>query len=625
MNIKYLDKIESPRDVKRLPEEVLPELADEIRRVLIGTVSENGGHLASNLGVVELTIALHRVFDSPTDKIIWDVGHQCYVHKLLTGRYREFGSLRKFGGISGFTRRDENENDILSSGHSSVSVSAAYGIACANKINNSDAWTVAVVGDGAFTGGMIYEALNNAGRSKTKLIVILNDNEMSISPNVGSFAKYLASIKARPEYFRFKEKTEKTINKIPVIGSGISQCIYDFKTFIKNTLYDSTMFENLGFRYIGPIDGHDINAVCTALYAAKEVTMPVVLHINTVKGKGYELAEKSPVEFHGLASLDPVTGEKRSPHKTYSDAFGDLMCREARSNKKLCAVTAAMGVGTGLSSFAEEFPSHFFDVGIAEEHGVTFSSGLARGGMLPVFAVYSSFLQRGYDQLIHDTAMQKLKTVFAVDRAGFVGEDGESHHGLFDAAFLCTVPGMSVYSPCTFSELEQDFLKAFYESEGPAAVRYPRGTQPVLPDDYVPGCADWEYYGDKKAPYAIVTYGRIFEHACAAVNELKNSGLSCAVIKLSRIKPIDSGAIAAALKRKYVFFFEEGEKSGGIGECYAEALLEAGFKGKYHLTAVEDEFVKQGEIAQLLSIYNLDKNGMIKIITEALDGGKNQT
>ena len=430
MEYKLLSKITSPKDIKKMDIARLNELSGEIRYKLIETVSENGGHLASNLGMVELTVALHKVFNSPKDQIVYDVGHQCYTHKLLTGRYDKFSTLRTKGGISGFTRPTESEHDIFFSGHSATSVSAGLGLAKAKMLKGDDGYVVSVIGDGSFTGGMVFEALNNGGRSKAKHIIILNDNKMSISENVGAFAKYLAVIRSRPEYYSFKANTEKVLNKIP-LGEKIVKKLYRIKTDIKNKVYEqSTFFEDLGYRYMGPIDGHNIENLCDALSSAKSVNGPVLLHVITVKGKGYEYAEKDPSVFHGISKFDVDTGEAISSHKSYSGFFGDTLCSLAKEDKTICAITAAMGIGTGLDCFSEKYPDRFFDVGIAEEHAVTFGSGLAKNGMRPVFAVYSTFLQRCYDQIVHDVSLQKQKVVFAVDRAGFVGEDGETHHGL---------------------------------------------------------------------------------------------------------------------------------------------------------------------------------------------------
>lgn len=617
MDKKYLPHIKSPQDVKKIPEDELPMLAREIRQELIETVSKNGGHLASNLGVVELSIALHRVFNSPHDKIIWDVGHQCYTHKLLTGRYDDFSSLRTPGGISGFTRRYESEHDIMSGGHSSVALSAAYGIAVANRLKNKKNYTVAVIGDGAFTGGMVYEALNNAGRAGkgTKLIVILNDNEMSISRNVGALARYFATIKANPRYFRLKAKTESILNKIPFVGRRLARLLFRIKTRLKNYIYNSTMFEELGFRYIGPINGHDIPHLCEALKAAVEADYPVVLHINTVKGKGYELAEKSPDTFHGVSAFDLDSGEPVFKETSFSEHFGSFMTSAAAKDKRICCITAAMALGTGLKDFSEKYPDRFFDVGIAEQHAATFASGLSRGGMLPVFAVYSSFLQRAYDQIIHDCAMQKLKIVFAVDRAGFVGSDGESHHGVFDTAFLNSIPDITVMAPTTFEELNNCFFRALYHTDGPVAVRYPRGIEPKLPEDFTDSFTDYDVYGDETAKTALVTYGRCFAYACEAKERLKANGTEVFIVKLNTVKPISNEAVSRVLGCEKVFFFEEGQRFGGIGETFADKLFKYGYKGAYKNTAVEGEFPVQNSVKGLLKHYKLDAEGMTEVVS----------
>lgn len=618
---KLLTKIKSPEDLKRLQESDLPLLADEIRKLLIDTLSVNGGHLASNLGVVELTIALHRVFDSPRDAIVWDVGHQSYIHKLLTGRYDRFSSIRTPGGLSGFTRTSESEHDFFNSGHSSTALSAAFGLSQANRIKNKESYTVAVVGDGAFTGGMVYEALNNAGRSDSRLIVILNDNEMSISPNVGALARYFAAIRANPRYVKFKAGTERVLMNIPLVGKPLAKAVYNLKTNIKNLIYNSTMFEDLGFRYIGPIDGHNIDQLITALQAAKSMNIPVVLHINTVKGKGFEQAEKSPEVFHGISRFDPITGEPPVSGKSFSGVFGDFMVQTAKIDPNICAVTAAMSAGTGLSAFSSAYPERFFDAGIAEEHATTFCSGLAKGGMLPVFAVYSSFFQRSYDQIIHDAAMQELKMVFAVDRAGFVGEDGMSHQGIFDAAFLNTVPGVTVFCPAYYCELEAFMQKALYETDGAAVVRYPRGKEPALPMDYQPSMTSFDFYGQANADVLLVTYGRIFSQCASAATVLSKQDIHCAVLKLNVIKPIDEKALQAALKMKNIFFFEEGQRHGGIGESFATMLLENGYGGNFNLTAVDDEFPIHDSVDSQLHKYKLDTAGMVQTVAEVLNNG----
>ncbi len=614
MRYDILSKINSPNDIKKLNISSLGKLADEIRYKLIETVSSNGGHLAPNLGVVELTIAMHRVFDSPEDQFVFDVGHQCYTHKLLTGRYEHFSTLRTKDGISGFCRPGESEHDIFYSGHSGTSVSAGLGLAEGKKILKDKHCVVTVIGDGSFTGGMVYEALNNGGRSDAKQIIVLNDNKMSISENVGAFAKYLAVIRSRPGYYSFKANTEKFLSKIP-FGEKIAKEIYNIKTDVKNKIYkQSTFFEDLGYRYMGPIDGHNIENLCDALESARNINGPVLLHVITVKGKGYEHAEKSPSQFHGISKFDIETGEPISSSESFSSKFGEYLCQHAKDDGTICAITAAMGIGTGLGEFSKQFPDRFFDVGIAEEHAITFSSGLSKNGMKPIYAVYSTFLQRCYDQIIHDISLQKLKVILAIDRAGFVGEDGETHHGLFDVAFLNTIPDIKIYSPCCYKTLYADLSSALYADEYSVAVRYPRGVMAENVSKLKFECIDYSYYGKETAEKLIVTYGRISSDAVDAVDALNDTAL----IVLNQIKPVPSKAFNIILEKKEVFFFEEGLKSGGVGEKLGSMLLENGFNGRYRITAVKDQFVRQASISDLIKEYYLDRDSMIKIVSGEL-------
>lgn len=614
--IKYLNKIHSPSDLKKLDSSEYPELAQEIRDVLIDTVSKNGGHLASNLGAVELTIAIHLMFDSPNDRIVWDVGHQAYTHKLLTGRYDVFDTIRQKDGISGFCHPNESEHDTFYSGHSGTSVSSAFGIAEANKIKKNNNYTVAVIGDGSFTGGLVYEALNNAGRSKTNLIVILNDNEMSISRNVGSVARYLTKIRSKKRYVRMKAKLERFLDRIPLIGHSMASGLFNFKTAVKNLIYESTIFEKMGFRYMGPIDGHDIGLMCEALETAKSLGAPVLLHVNTVKGKGYNYAEKDPSHFHGISDFDINTGEPHTSGDTFCNEFGKLMCKMAHEDKRITLITAAMSLGTGLTEFSDKYSDRFFDVGIAEEHAVTFASGLAKGGMLPVFAVYSTFLQRCYDEIIHDGALQDQKLVLAIDRAGFVGDDGETHNGLYDVAFLQSIPKVTVYSPATYDEMKIDFGNAFYRDSDVVAVRYPRGGEPEIPEDYTPSFGTYDLYGHAFADTVIVTYGRLFFEAAKAVKALLHHNIKAKVLKLNRIKPIDPEALKEAMGAKHIFFYEEGVRSGGIGEKFAAELLQRGYKGSYDITAIENCFVKQAKVPELIKQYGFDSESMVNKIVE---------
>lgn len=608
---EILCHIESPRDVKRLSDSQLELLCTEIRRRLIDTVSQTGGHLASNLGTVELTVALHKSFDSPQDKIIWDVGHQAYTHKLLTGRNNDFSTLRTENGISGFVRPDESEHDSFYEGHAGTSVSRAAGIAAANALKGNKNHAVAVIGDGAFGNGMVYEALDHAGSTSNRIIIILNDNEMSISENVGAMARYLASVRAKPEYYRFKAGTEKALRRIPIVGKSLSNHLFKLKTTIKNIIYSSSFFEDLGFRYIGPIDGHDINKLCEAMDSAKLINGPVLLHINTVKGRGYDFAENSPEKFHGISKFDINTGEPKSSSGSYSSEFGKALCEFASKDKRICAITAAMALGTGLEKFSTEFPSRFFDVGIAEEHAVTFASGLSAAGMIPVFAVYSTFMQRCVDQLIHDGALQRIKSVIAVDRAGFVGVDGETHQGLFDVALLQSLPNTTVYSPATYEELRRAMYNAFYKDNNLVVIRYPRGSAGFEETK----CGDVEQFGSGKT--ALITYGREFFNVVEAYNILASKGIRTRIIKISRIKPIPEETFDMLSGCRNAFFFEEGMRSGGIGEKLGSMLLEKGFDCGYHITAVNDEFVAHAPAESLMKRYGLDAESIVKLVEEA--------
>lgn len=610
--MKYLQYIHSPDDLKGLDEQALEALAEEIRQALISAVSKNGGHLASNLGVVELTIALHRVFSSPHDQLVFDVGHQCYTHKLLTGRYGGFDSIRTENGLSGFPKPYESEHDIFATGHSGTSVSASLGLASAKLLDSDKGYAVAVIGDGSFGNGMVYEALNNAGRTKNRQIVILNDNHMSISENVGMLSKQLAVLRTRPEYFFLKAAAERAINRIPLVGEGLASELFKLKTDIKNKLYDkSNFFEQLGYRYMGPIDGHNITQLCDALEGAKRINGPVLLHVNTLKGKGYDFAEHAPSRYHGISAFNIVSGEPVYSSKSYSDVFGAFICSAAERDRRVCAVTAAMSIGTGLSEYSLRFQNRFFDVGIAEEHATAFCAGLAKNGKLPVFAVYSTFLQRCYDQLTHDVALQGVHVVFAVDRAGFVGEDGETHQGLMDAAFLNTIPGIRVYSPCTFRQLLDDLERALFKDGGAVAVRYPRGAENTLAL-----CADtsgdWFEYGDADAATVIVSYGRVCSAAQQAVCELHKKGMSVKLVGLNLIKPIPEGAVLSVMKSGRVLFFEEGVRSGGVGSLFALRLMESGYKGTFSLTAVEDRYVAQASVETLLKNAGLDAESIME-------------
>lgn len=609
-----LDTINSSEDVRKLSFSQLEILANEVRQYLIEVVSNNGGHLAPNLGVVELTIALHKVFNTPYDSIVFDVGHQSYVHKILTGRREKLKSIRKFGGISGFTNPNESEHDAFIAGHASTSISVALGLAKANSLKGEkDKNVIAVIGDGALTGGLAYEALNNAGRSKEKLTVILNDNDMSISKNVGAMAKYLASIRAAEGYNDFKHNTERVLQKIPAVGDGLVKGLRKSKNLLKDLMLNNIFFEDMGFIYLGPVNGHDIKTLIPLLEDTKKLDKPVIIHAVTTKGKGYVPAETRPDTFHGISSFSINTGkQKGSDNGCFSDEFGKILCNFAEKDEKICAVTAAMKTGTGLDDFALKYKERFFDVGIAEGHGATFSAGLAKNGMKPVFAVYSTFLQRAYDNIIHDICILKLPVVLAVDRAGIVGEDGETHQGIFDVSFLNTIPNIKIYSPSTYNELRWHLEQALYKDNCPVAVRYPRGREITLCSEFLPTKNDFTYIEnveDKK--YLFITYGRIYENVVKAVLELKDKGISVDVLKINKLKPLNYKITEIISKYKHSLFIEEGLVSGGIGNYISMLLLNNNFKNDYKILGISDMFVKHGKTSELFSQLKLDVTGIL--------------
>ncbi len=608
-NFNLLHTLKFPQDLRKLNEEQQKNLCWEIRQRLIRTLSSTGGHLASNLGAVELTVALHTVFDLPQDQIVWDVGHQSYTHKLLTGRLKNFSKIRQEGGISGFPRPSESEYDAFIGGHASTSVSAAYGLAKAKTLTGDRHHVIAVVGDGAFTGGMVYEALNNAGRSGDRLIVVLNDNHMSISESVGSLARYLAEKRTTQGYAQLKDTVEQALLKIPLVGNTARDMIYNSKALLRQTIYHSNMFEDFGFDYLGPVDGHDIPLLVQTFRRAKALEKPVLVHINTIKGKGYPYAEKNPSTFHGVGKFDYESGELKPSSENFSSVFGQELVRLAQEDDRICAITAAMQGGTGLDGFAKQFEpkNRFFDVGIAEEHAVTFACGLAAGGMLPVFAVYSTFLQRGFDQLIHDAAIEQQHVLLAVDRAGLVGDDGETHQGMFDAAFLSQIPGTTVYSPATFADLRYAMQKALYETDGLVAVRYPRGGEPTFSPKLPEEPAEWLHlkYGGETL---VISYGREFGEVYRAAQSLAERGKPVDLLKLHRIAPLPEACIALAKRYRTILFVEEGIRSGGIGEHFLSRLSDAGYIGRMTIQAVENPFLPQMSAASALHRCGLDSD-----------------
>ncbi len=604
MNNSVLSGITSPRDLKKLNSSELQTLCGEIRETIIETVSKNGGHLASNLGAVELTVALHRTFNSPDDAIIFDVGHQSYTHKIITGRYADFNTIRKKDGLSGFMRPDESVYDAFVTGHSSNSISAAYGIYRANVMLGKEATAVAVIGDGAMTGGMAYEALNNAGGKKSKFIVVLNDNKMSISKNVGAVSRSFMRLRNGKRYHRLKFAVGNILLKMGFVGRALYRFINKIKDAARSFVYKNNIFAALGFNYLGPVDGHNIAAIESILEIAKSYDRPTVVHVVTQKGKGYQPAEASPNDYHGVSPFDISVGAESSSKTSFSDVAGKTLCELAQNNNRICAVTAAMTYGTGLDGFSKLYRDRFYDVGIAEEHAVTFTAGLAKGGMIPFFAVYSSFLQRGYDQVLHDAAIADLPIKLLVDRAGIVGEDGESHQGLFDVAFLSTVPNVNIYSPYNYSELVYR-IKTTAENNELAVIRYPRGCEGYTTDidfknDYT--------LVSSGANQAVVTYGRTFSYALEAHDKLKNFD----IIKLNRVFPIDRDVIKLISDYDNVHFFEEGMRSGGIAEHVAARLFETGAKCRYTIHAVDGVFVPHQSTAEALRAFGLDTEAIIK-------------
>lgn len=619
-----LSSLALPEDLKNLSLKQCNALCSEIRNMLITTVSKTGGHLASNLGVVELTMAIHRVFNSPDDRIVWDVGHQAYTHKILTGRAREFKTLRRKNGLSGFPKPEESIHDTFISGHSSTSVSVACGIAEAMRIQGKDNYAVAVIGDGAMTGGMFYEAMNNGGRGKNlNLIVILNDNNMSISKSVGSVAKHLTSLRNSEEYLQTKRAVERGLKKIPIMGKSVAKGIKNVKDSVKYSLFESSnLFEDMGFIYLGPVNGHDLEELEEVMRMAKTYDEPVFIHVKTVKGKGYAPAENNPGEYHGISRFDIETGNPEvSADKCFSTVFGHELASLAQKDSRITAITAAMKYGTGLQEFGSRFRERFFDVGIAEQHAVTFAGGLASMGQIPVFAVYSSFLQRAYDQLVHDVSIGNLHVVLGIDRAGIVGEDGETHQGLLDVPMLTTIKNTTIYSPCCYEELRLCMKQAIFEDKGLAAVRYPRGTEPAaFESGYI--STDHVFVSRGSSDILIITYGRIFDEALRAQETLLSEGINCDILKLTKIWPLAEGFSEEISEYKRIVFFEECMDSGSISEKVADILAESGYTGEYSRVAAKG-YVKQASVKDCLDELGLTSRKMMEYIRKGcMENGK---
>ena len=605
-----LETIHSPEDVKKLDKHQLPELCAEIREFLVQNVSRTGGHLASNLGAVELTVAIHRVFDTQRDRLVFDVGHQCYVHKALTGRQELFSTLRQFGGLSGFPKPRESVHDAFIAGHASNSVSVALGMARARTLTGGDYRVLALIGDGALTGGLAYEGLNNAGASGEPLIVILNDNGMSINPNVGAVPRHLGRLRSKPAYYHFKKWYRGLFGKHPA-QNPIYRFNHQVKSFLKKSLWPrSTMFEDMGFTYLGPIDGHDLPRLCDMLQWAKELNGPVLVHVYTVKGKGYPFAEANPGKFHGISPFDPETGLLKKPGgETFSSVFGKTLCDCAAQDSRVCAITAAMADGTGLTPFAKEFPNRFFDVAIAEGHGVAMAAGLAKQGMIPVFAVYSTFLQRGYDQLIHDISLQNLHVVLGVDRAGLVGSDGETHHGCFDALFLSAIPGYTVLCPASFAELRYMLRQALFGIDGPVAVRYPRGGEGSFKEDHSAEGAVVQLRSGTDV--TLVAYGIMINQTLEAADILEKKGIHAGVVKLNRISPLNFEDIEILADANTLVVAEDSFGAGCVGQRLAALLAERGKSPRrLVLQNLGKTYAPEGSVAELEHSFGLDAAGI---------------
>lgn len=614
---KYLEKINNTKELKELNINELPDLCNDIRTFLIDNVSKTGGHLASNLGIVELTVALHYIFNSPEDKIIFDVGHQCYVHKILTERKNEFNTLRKLNGLSGFPRTKESIHDIFNTGHSSTSISSALGIAVANKLEKNNNYSIAVIGDGALTGGLAFEALNNATVKDTNLIVILNDNNMSISKSVGNLSTYLNKIRSNKIYRKTKSKLKNIFRRIPYLGKIIIKSIEWIKNGLKQTLLPkSTLFEHFGFSYLGPIDGHNIEDIIEFTQRAKTIKKPVLIHVVTEKGKGYKPAQNNPDEFHGIGAFDISTGNLlKKSNDTYSNTFGKTLLDLARKNEKIVAITAAMPDGTGLKQFSNKYPERFFDVGIAEEHAVTFASGLAKQNYIPVFAVYSTFLQRAYDQIIHDIALQNLHVIFAIDRAGIVGADGETHHGIFDLSYLSHIPNLTILAPKDGIELKQ-MLKFAVSHNGPIAIRYPRdgyAEELTKPTKILYGKSEILKEGND---LTIVALGKTVNTALEVAKNLEKSNISAEIINARFLKPLDTETILnSATKTKKIITIEDNILDGGLATAVQKILInKPEIKSKF--IGYPTEFIQQGTSKEIEKIYGLDVETITK---EALE------
>lgn len=615
-----LDRVNFPRDIKGLSRDELDVLASEIREFLVEHVSKTGGHLASNLGVVEITLALHKMFDTPKDKLIWDVGHQSYVHKILTGRKDMFDKLRQIDGISGFPKISESEHDAANTGHSSTSISQALGMAKARDLKHEDSNIVAIIGDGALTGGISYEALNHAGKANTNFIVILNDNEMSISKNVGSMPEYLNKIRTQPIYFKVKEDLDVFLDKIPAIGETARKALKKVKGSIKYMVMPGIIFEELGFKYLGPVNGHDIGSLLTVLEQAKNIKGPVMIHAITKKGAGYKFAEENPDKFHGIGQFDVTTGETVSSKRdSYSSVFGKKLVDVASANGKVVVISAAMPGGTKTDMFAKAMPNRFFDVGIAEQHAVTFAAGMASSDLIPVCAIYSSFLQRAYDEILHDVALPNLHVVFAVDRAGVVGEDGETHQGIYDMSYFRNMPNMTILAPADYMELREMIDFAINEVDGPVAVRYPRGSGRDAVVEYHPIEYGRGVLVSEGSDVAIVAVGRMLSTAMSAKQKLEEAGFSVSLVNARFVKPLDEELICKEVEKcGNVFTIEDNVVCGGFGSGVLEMLSRKGICVKNKIFAWPDKPLEQGPCDKLFERYGMTGDAIARDIQKML-------
>jgi 1-deoxy-D-xylulose-5-phosphate synthase len=614
--MEHLDKLNTPADIKDMSIAELYALCEDLRSFLLSNVSKTGGHLASNLGVVEITVAVHNVFDTARDRLLFDVGHQCYIHKILTGRREGFANLRGSGGVSGFPNPVESEHDAFISGHASTSVSVALGMARARTALDEDYSVIALIGDGALTGGLAYEGLSDAGQSGEPLIVILNDNEMSITENVGGLSKHLARLRVRPYYLHFKKFYRKTFAKIPFFGKRLDRSLRRIKSGVKDALLPSSMFENMGFIYLGPTDGHNIKEVCKLLKIAKEFSKPTIIHLTTVKGKGYKYAEENPDVFHGVSEFNVKNGEAHEPPaNTFASVLGETLISLAKRDKKICAITAAMQTGTGLDAYAQKFKIQFYDVGIAEGHAITMAGGLAKQGMIPICAVYSTFIQRAYDMIFHDVCLPNLHVIFAIDRAGLVADDGQTHQGVYDVGMFLQMPNITVLCPSAISEMVSMLHYAAYELKGPVAIRYPRGAVDTYTSTGPPYEPVLLKYNSTGNDIALLAYGRMLENVMEAAHLLETRGIRTIVIKLTEISnPPVNKLLSLMGTVNTVYIAEECVSGGCLASKLALEFSAAGFTGRTVAINLGKSVIPSASVEELMEMYKLDAAGIAETV-----------